>query len=449
VLNNREWATLIWAIGIFLSLMVRKEMRSSVGGILRTLLSPQLLIPLLVMVGYVLGEVWLGYKAQLWRSDLLKDTLVWFIISALALFFGYNQASKQPRFFRRRLVAAVSIPVFIEFFANLFVLNLIAELALQPFLILLALFIAAAESDERLRGWRTPLNVLLALIGLSLLAYSVRQLVIVWSAVDKPATALQFALPIWLTIGLLPYIYVLSLYSNYQKAFHAIDAHTDDRRARRRAKLALVTKTHFRARDSYAFGGWPWLERIVSAPRFRDARRVVADFQKSCREKERAAAEEQERLRRYTGSDETDAEGRRLDRREFKETMKALYWLAECMEGWYYNEDRGGNRYRADLLEAFPYFFDPFGLPSDSGITMKVGKKGKAWYAWRRTVTGWCFAIGAAGPPPDRWEYDGPEPPGRFPSKGRGWGDNANPNWKVRERGAREGLGATGAGEGI
>ena len=28
--------------------------------------------------------------------------------------------------------------------------------------------------------------------------------------------------------------------------------------------------------------------------------------------------------------------------------------------------------------------------------------------------TGWCFAIGAAGPPPDRWEYDSPEPPGRF-----------------------------------
>jgi hypothetical protein len=431
VLNNREWATLIWAAGIFLPLIVRKEVRSSVRGILRTLLSPQLLIPLLIMVGYVVGEVWLGYKAGFWQSDLVKDTIVWFMVAALALFFGSSQASEQPHFFRRRLVATVSIPVFIEFFANLFVLNLIAELALQPFLILLALFIATAEGDERLRGWRTPLNVLLALIGVSLLAYSVRQLVIVWSAVDKPATALQFALPIWLTIGLLPYIYALSLYSNYQKAFHAIEAHTDDRRARRRAKLALVTKTHFRARDSYAFGGWPWLERIVSARRFQDARRVVADFQKSRWEKERATAEERERLRRYAGSDETDAVGRRLDRREFKETMTALYWLAQCMEGWYYNEDRGGKRYRADLLEALgPSFFKPYGLPPDDpGITVRITKKGKAWYAWRRTITGWCFAIGAAGPPPDRWEYDGPEPPEGFPVKGRGWGELANRNW--------------------
>lgn len=178
----------------------------------------------------------------------------------------------------------------------------------------------------------------------------------------------------------------------------------------------------------------------MSAPTFPAARRVVADFQESRRDKERAAAEEQERLRRYAGSDDTDAEGRRLDRREFNETTKALYWLAECMEGWYSNEDRGPKRYRADLLEVFdPDFFKTYGLPEDHGVIIKVAKNGKAWYAWRRTVTGWCFAIGAAGPPPDRWEYDGPEPPERFPSKGRGWGDNANRNWTVRDKPAIEG----------
>ena len=124
MLNNREWATLIWSVGIFLVLMVRSEIRSGVAQLLRILLSPALLIPILLMVGYVVGEIWLGYKARLWRTDLIKDTLVWFVISALAFFFGYDQASKQPHFFRRRLLAAINIPVFIEFFANLFVLNL-------------------------------------------------------------------------------------------------------------------------------------------------------------------------------------------------------------------------------------------------------------------------------------------------------------------------------------
>jgi hypothetical protein len=161
MLNNREWAILIWGVAISLIIMARREVRSSFGQLLRIVLSPPLLIPLLLMVGYVVGEIWLGYKARLWRSDLTKDTIVWFVISALALFFGYDQASKQPHFFRRRLLAAISILVLLEFLANLFVLNLIAELALQPFLLLLGLLIAVAESDERFRALRTLLNALL------------------------------------------------------------------------------------------------------------------------------------------------------------------------------------------------------------------------------------------------------------------------------------------------
>jgi len=79
-------------------------------------------------------------------------------------------------------------------------------------------------------------------------------------------------------------------------------------------------------------------------------------------------------------------------------------------------------------------FFSGGGLSSDPGITMKLSKNGQAWYAWRRTVTGWYFAIGATGPPPNRWEYDGPEPPHGFPGKDPRWGerpfsDEANPNW--------------------
>ena len=48
--------------------------------------------------------------------------------------------------------------------------------------------------------------------------------------------------------------------------------------------------------------------------------------------------------------------------------------------------------------------FTLHGLPRESGITLHVARDGQSWYARRRTVTGWCFAIGAAGPPPDQWE---------------------------------------------
>jgi hypothetical protein len=65
---------------------------------------------------------------------------------------------------------------------------------------------------------------------------------------------------------------------------------------------------------------------------------------------------------------------------------------------------------------------------------MRVSKDGQKWFAWRRTISGWVFAIGAAGPPPDQWEYDGADPPAGFPGEGPAWGTSAfgrdrNVNW--------------------
>jgi hypothetical protein len=68
MLNNREWAILTWGVAISIILMARRDIRSSGGQILRIVLSPSLLIPLLLMVGYVVGEVWLGYEARLWGA---------------------------------------------------------------------------------------------------------------------------------------------------------------------------------------------------------------------------------------------------------------------------------------------------------------------------------------------------------------------------------------------
>ncbi len=286
MLNNREWATIIWFGILLLGGLSKRELRSSFGHVLRAVLSPAILFPLGGMLSYVVLEVWLGSKARLWRGDLTKDTVSWLILSALALFFNFEQASKQSHFFRRKVATAFGIAGFLEFLINMFTLNLIAELLLQPFIALLAM-VSALGSDgiAKKRADR-----LLALIGFSLLILTIRQLYANWGDIDKHALALQIALPIWLTIALLPYIYLVSLYANYDSAFRHINHLTHDRKARRRAKLALIIKLHFRSRDSHDFAG-PWYQRIASAPKFRAARQVVAQFQRERRDEERAAIE--------------------------------------------------------------------------------------------------------------------------------------------------------------
>ena len=124
----------------------------------------------------------------------------------------------------------------------------------------------------------------------------------------------------------------------------------------------------------------------------------------------------------------TDEERRQLDRREFAETISALEWVAACQSGWYQN--RSGGRYPKDLVEKLGDMFGR-GLPPDHGIKLKVRKEGQAWLAWRRTITGWCFAVGGVGPPPNQWFYDGSDPPRGFP-RSRDWGERPfeqGPNW--------------------
>jgi hypothetical protein len=428
-LNNREWASLFWLLVFVAFALSRREARSSFQTAAGIAIKPKILIPVLIMVAYVGALLYAGSRLGIWNTGLIKATVIWFVVTAVVLMMNSTRAGKERRFFLRTALRTLEWTVFIEFFTNLFVLNLIAELLLQAGLIFLVMLSAVAAQQRGQLIVKRLADGVIGLIGLGLAAYALIQLIRQWDQLDKSAYLLEFVLPVWLTIGLLPFVYVIGLYALYETAFVSTDIMAHDPAGRRQAKLAIVSTLLGRVRDIGALTGY-WSKEAAEAESLPSARRVIKHFQASRRLDEARQAEEQARLNRYAGMEGTDEAGRQLDRREFEETKRALYWLATCQMGWYRN--RGG-RYRADLLELLGDFTS-HGLPEDHGITLHVGKNGRSWWAWRRTVTGWCFAIGAAGPPPDQWEFDGPEPPKGYPGKDKRWGDGpgslaSNLNW--------------------
>lgn len=429
-LNNREWAALFWLLAALAWALSRRTIRSSLRDVVRHFLHPKILLPIVAMVAYVGALVRVGWQFRLWSPNVIKETIIWFFASGFILLMNLDRASREQGFFRRAALRTLEVTVFIEFFMNLFVLSLPAELILQPIIALLVLLSLVAAREEQYRTVRRLVDVLLAIIGLSLAAFALVQLFRQWDQLDATARLLEFALPVWLTLGLLPFIYALSVWAAYELAFIRIDWAARDRPSRWRAKLALITVLHGRTRELSAFAGY-WPQQAASAGSFTGARSVIRKFRSSRKQQEAAITEEKTRRERYAGVVGTDAEGRQLDRREFEETTRALRWLSTCQMGWYGN--RGG-KYRADMLEILGNDFRSHGLPSEHGITMHVAEDGDSWWAWRRTITGWCFAIGAAAPPPDQWEFDGPDPPGEFPGEDERWGDGpfslgSNQNW--------------------
>lgn len=398
--DNREIAALVWLGAAAFWVLSQQKLRASLGGVFKAFLQPLIVIPLAAMFAWIGLELWVGARLALWNVTLAKSTLLWTLGSAAVLFFNCTQAASDPRFFRRTMVATIGVAVFVEFFMNLYVMSLAMELVLQVVIIVLSLLAAVGGIKPEHKPAKILCEVLLAAIGFALFIYTVRQVYLGWDGIDGRSLLLEFALPIWLTAALLPFLYILSFYVVYDAAFRGINWATADRRSRWRSRLAVVSALHLRTGAVQKFT-WNWAKRVSEATSFSAARGVVAVFLEELRRARKAVLEEQERIRRYAGSHETDEEGRRLDRREFAETIDALRWLETCQMGWYRN--RGGH-YRDDLLKMIAGDFTRQGLPKESGITLRVSADGQAWYAWRRTVTGWCFAIGAAGPPPDQWE---------------------------------------------
>ena len=432
VLNNRELASLIWLAVAAAWVLSRRDLRSGIAGILKSLANPLLLLPLLGLQGWIALEIWAGGKLGLWNTDLVSNTVVWTVGTALVLYFNVNKAAEDPLFFRKTAKSALAASVFVEFFINLFVFGLFAELILQFVLIILILVDAFSSQKPEFQQLKKVLGALLVGVGFLFLGYTIVQFYAQWTQLDRQALFLKFALPAWLTIGVLPFIYVLSLYVVYDGALRGVNRATSDWRVRWRTRFVLVRDFRLRRNELRSFT-WMWIKRAAVAPDVTGARAVVQQFRDEQRAAEQAERDAEERLWRYAGSNKTDAEGRRLDRREFKETTEALRYLATCQMGWYRN--RGGRYHGENLLSALGDWFTRRGLPKDHGIVVRVAKDGQAWYAWRRTVTGWCFAIGAAGPPPDQWEFDGPEAPNGLPGKASEWGsgpfsDEVNRNWR-------------------
>lgn len=417
-MNNRDLATIIIGAVVILAIGIyatrNRGVQESLKGIQAAFISPKVLIPILGIGGWVLGLILLSKQVGLWDNGLTFAAILWAATTGLGLIFKLATRKKGEPFFRPALVQTLRLTALVEVIVGLFAFSLGLELALLVVVSFLGMLSAVADSDAKYEPAKKLLDGLFCVMGLAIIALTVVSVISGWDELDKAHVLRQLALPLWLTLGAVPYLYVLALWISYEQAFLRINLASDDRAARRRAKLALIAALHGRAAKANSFvGGWAHemteSQGVVSA--WCVGRKFLRAEQKRVDEQQKVA----ERLKHHTGVEGADDEGRRLDQREFKETKDAFFSLATAQMGWHNQK----GRYRADLLDFFPLRH----LPEDHGIQMAVAKDGRRWFAWRRTVTGWCFGIGASKEPPDQWLYDGAEPPTGFPGRDPVWGD--------------------------
>ena len=277
-MNNREIASLIW-LGVVLiwALIVVAEFRVSLGAVIRTFFGPRLFLPLLGMFAHLTGLVFAASCAGLWGWELLSDTVVWVIACGFGLFGAGVKMFEHGGSLRSVLRAALGVTVFMEVFVNLYVFPLAFELVLAPLLAILAMAAVVAEGDEQLALVKRFVDRLLTWIGLGAILIVAEHIWANWSLLDQTQLLQRFALPVWLTIGAMPFVAVLGVYSAYDSAFSQIRSATDDWRRRWRARLVLLTGLHLRARAVSEFNG-RWCKELTAAGSLAQAKAVVSRF---------------------------------------------------------------------------------------------------------------------------------------------------------------------------
>lgn len=346
--NNRQWAILIWLVVLAVWMLSNKDARGSVQSVARRLTTPKVWVPLALMTLYVGGLLVVGWNAGIWTSELGTDTAFWFVGSALVLFFRLNEAS-EPGFFRRTALATVELTVFVEFAMNVSVFSLPVELILQPVLAVLFTIAAYTALKPEYGQLKPVLDFVLGFTGIVLAMIVVSRTLSQWDEIDLVLQGLTLALPIWLTLGLLPLLAALSLWMSFDHVYVHVKADAPTWKHTLRAMTLVFLKLSFRPEGLKAFTGY-WPRQLAEEGTFRGARAVVARFLADRRTIQKEEQERQRLQRQYECSSAVDDDGRRLDRRGFADTKTSLVTLASFQAGHFQRNER----YAANLEDILP-----------------------------------------------------------------------------------------------
>lgn len=374
-------------------------------------------------LGWLIIIVYVAYALGLWDSDLMVATVWWGLASGSVLFYGAATSTYDMKFVGHRLRNLVSVTLIVEALIVLVEMPLVFELLLVPVsLISMAWLTFLDNKDARQNLMMSCIKYLAPVIGLFLIAFNI------WSwANDRVSVSIRELvrgafLPAYLTITFIPFLYCLAIYSKWELCYGKIknitSAEPHVRRLSKQVALvwAVVRESGVRLKSSHFLTVPVILDRIFSSCESSEVRRNIRSQLENVRREAIKKREIDERLERYSGVIGVDEQGRQLDRREFRETCEMLQWLYNCHAGWWSENDRYKVGLKDLVLVGPPT--DPF--PSDS-FQEVVSDDADSWFAWRRTAPGWVFAIGANGPPPSFWSYDGPDPPGGTPCEGTTW----------------------------
>jgi hypothetical protein len=233
IFSTRELSILIWISIALIFAMISKGIRDGLFGVLKLIFEKTIGLILLLFTIYICAITFLLYKVHLWDLSLLKDSLFWFLTVAIVLFFTINKA-KDDRYFKNLLKENIKWTILIEFVVNFYTFSLPIELIFVPLMIFLGMIQGYAQTDNKYSQVNRFMHYIFSFIGWILLIFVTYKTFKDYQHLFSIKTLFAFLLPLILTFLVIPVLYLLAVYMNYEELFIRINFMTNNNEIKRK-----------------------------------------------------------------------------------------------------------------------------------------------------------------------------------------------------------------------
>lgn len=215
-LNAREVALIVWLLIGLVWLIVYPTSRDSLYDLIKAIFPRNLSILYLCTITYLTVIIYLLYNLNLWNNSLLKDTIIWIIITSSVLLYNVGRTKRPINFLKKTVLSSIGAATIIGFISNLEPFPYWIEFISVPIIILFSGIYVVSETKDEFAQVRSLLKKVFALLSYIILLYLIYFSVKNYNKYMNWQTAKQFMLPILLTILYIPYLAIVSIYVQYE-----------------------------------------------------------------------------------------------------------------------------------------------------------------------------------------------------------------------------------------
>lgn len=217
-LNTREVAIGIWIAVVLVWGMFSQSVRTALSGVIRAILNKQLLVLFLGFAFNVGIIAWLLSKIALWTTDQLTSTILWFFLSGSVLLTQVFNIREDQGYFKKLFWSGVSIVGVFEFLVVASTFSLLFELFLVPILAFVGGMYAMSSIKKEYSSIKPFLEVILVGFVIFILWITVGEIRHEPEKFFTSTTGRNFILPGLLSIGSIPFLYILYCFSHLRQA---------------------------------------------------------------------------------------------------------------------------------------------------------------------------------------------------------------------------------------